>query len=561
MKISHRLLLCLSATALLTIVFPPSRVFAQRLSEAGTLNSNLDSTAEIIRQERDLLKQPPSREVKEQLQVLHRQLLAEALELTEEVSTPLSQTAFYFENLYQQYPTSGLLAILYANALAEQPESANQVDQIYRDAIQANPTHPLLHSAYAWHLERQGTEQGIAVLEEAIRAQPQNLESYLNLASFQPDDSTTVLAAFDRAIAAVPHSVETYIQFAQFGSERNVYLTTQLIERVVAGQERLPQSPELYVALAPLYQQANRPQRAIETLEQAIALGSENTEFLHLMMAEVYTQENQLDRALSHYHQSLAAGGGICYGDFSDRALNLQAQGRGREIFQLLENSLQQNAANPDAIYGCLEVMYRLAEQNGEFRQATIDLMRPRILENENYLFAMFSLMMQEKQYSEIVRIGENYRQQNLAMSAGTLSLMGDAAHASNHFDQATVFYLAAEAREKEIYGVARSSSSTVQHPELLASVRWHLGAMHLDQGNTDQAIEQFELATQAWPDFSLPVDDSNAIVSFVAIAYNSLGEIYQSQGETTAARRSFEAAIADSEGYEIARENLARLR
>jgi tetratricopeptide (TPR) repeat protein len=538
----------------------PSKVSVQTLSETITLNSTTDSIVNIVHQERNFLKQPPSSEVKEQLQVLHRQLIVETYEHLGDVTVPSEQTATYFRDLYHQYPSSGLLAILYADSLAAHQEGANQADQIYRDAIQANPTHPLLHSAYAWHLERQGAERGIAILEEAVRAQPQSLAAYIDLASFQQDDPTAILAAFDRAIAAFPNNVETYIQFAQFGSETDPYLAEQLIERVITGQTQLPQSLELYGVLASLYQQANRPQRAIDVLEQAIAIGGDYTPFFHLMLAEVYVKEKQLDTAFRQYHQSLEAGGNICYEDFRVRARDLQAQGKGPEIFQLLEKSLQQNTADPDSADACLEIMYQLAEENGAFRQATIDLIRPRITDNADYLFAMFSLMMQEKQYHEIVRIGEIYLAQDPIMSVGALIVMGNAAQASKHFDQAQAFYLAAEDKENALYGRARSSSSTVQHPELLASVRWQLGKMQLEQGATDQAIEQFELATQAWRDFSPPMDASNAIVSFVAIAYNSLGEIYQSQGHIEDARNCFEAAISDSEDYGIARENLAQL-
>ena len=57
----------------------------------------------------------------------------------------------------------------------------------------------LLASRYADYLQRQGTQRGLAVLEQAIRAQPQNFNAYLDLAYFQQGDPGLTIAVFDRS--------------------------------------------------------------------------------------------------------------------------------------------------------------------------------------------------------------------------------------------------------------------------------------------------------------------------------------------------------------------------
>ena len=105
----------------------------------------------------------------------------------------------YFGDLYHRYPQSGILSILFAESLAAQKDDFGQVAPIYQDAIKAHPNHPLLASRYADYLQRQGTQRGLAVLEQAIRAQPQNFNAYLDLAYFQQGDPGLTIAVFDRS--------------------------------------------------------------------------------------------------------------------------------------------------------------------------------------------------------------------------------------------------------------------------------------------------------------------------------------------------------------------------
>jgi hypothetical protein len=66
------------------------------------------------------------------------------------------ETTVYFGDLAQRYPESGILAMLFAESIASQPNDFGQVDGIYQDAIKAHPDHPLLGPSYADYRRRQG---------------------------------------------------------------------------------------------------------------------------------------------------------------------------------------------------------------------------------------------------------------------------------------------------------------------------------------------------------------------------------------------------------------------
>jgi hypothetical protein len=109
-----------------------------------------DPVVAIVQQEIALLKQPPNRETKAALQHLIRELVVEASEVHPTgVLIPSSATTTYFGDLYRVYPQSGVLAIMFARSLADQPDDGGQVDRIYRAALKANPRHPLLPEFYA----------------------------------------------------------------------------------------------------------------------------------------------------------------------------------------------------------------------------------------------------------------------------------------------------------------------------------------------------------------------------------------------------------------------------
>jgi hypothetical protein len=122
------------------------------------------AVAAIVKQEIALLKQPPNRETKVELQRLIRELTLEALEAHPTgVLVPSSETAAYFGDLYQLYPQSGVVAIMFARSLeiqfdgslVSQSDDGGQVDRIYQAALKANPRHPLLPEFYAEYKKTQ----------------------------------------------------------------------------------------------------------------------------------------------------------------------------------------------------------------------------------------------------------------------------------------------------------------------------------------------------------------------------------------------------------------------
>jgi hypothetical protein len=116
------------------------------------------AVAAIVKQEIALLKQPPNRETKAALDRLIRELVVEAAEIHPTGTLlPSSKTAAYFGDLYQLYPQSGVVAIMYARSLetqfdgslVSQADDGGQVDRIYQAALKANPRHPVLLEFYA----------------------------------------------------------------------------------------------------------------------------------------------------------------------------------------------------------------------------------------------------------------------------------------------------------------------------------------------------------------------------------------------------------------------------
>ncbi len=220
-----------------------------------------DPVAAIVKQEMALLKQPPNRETKAAFQRLIRELVVGASEVHPTgVLIPSSATTAYFGDLYRVYPQSGVLAIMFARSLEAQLDDFGQVAPIYQDAIKASPNHPLLAKHYADYRQRQGIKQGLAVLEQAIRDQPQNLNAYLDLAIFQQDNPGLTIAVFDRAIAAFPKNAAVYTEFAKIALDRKYDRDslTEISDRLVVAQKILPRHPDLSATIAALSKQVRK---------------------------------------------------------------------------------------------------------------------------------------------------------------------------------------------------------------------------------------------------------------------------------------------------------------
>jgi predicted Zn-dependent protease len=263
MKIIYLLALSFSATVSLTVV-APAIVQAEETRRPQATAPKTDPLAAIIQQEATLLKRPQTSETAIEMSHLYRQVVANSLEFYRARSpspvVPSTETTVYFGDLYQRYPKSGILSILFAESLAEQPDDFGQVAPIYQDAIKAAPNHPLLARYYADYLQRQGTKRGLVVLEQAIRNQPQNPNTYLDLAHFQQANPGLTLAVFDRAIAAFPKNTAVYTQFAKIAVDRQYdrESLTEVIDRLVIAQKKFPKNPDLSASLATLYKQVRK---------------------------------------------------------------------------------------------------------------------------------------------------------------------------------------------------------------------------------------------------------------------------------------------------------------
>ncbi len=427
--------------------------------------------------------------------------------------------------------------------------------------VHAQPTQPSAETTDA-------PKPGMAELQDAIKRDPENLEAYYDLVEYYAkDEPDEVIKIFDRVIVIAPGNPAIYEKFSIIATTY-AYEGAPLkaiIDRLITAQTTFPQSPQISMHLAGLYSYSKQPDQAIAALKQGLKNGGDRQEF-DLMLGNVELMlNNQPDRALRYYQNVVKIGDDyLCesaYG-FSFFLEPLVSQGKAQEAFALLKSTIQKSSGK--AQHNCIMNLYQLSDLHPPLRKETITLIRPIVLAereiNQSVIMELTDLMVQEKQYADVIALGDRFVAEQRSVPFLSMFAIAKSAKELKDFEKAEKWYLAAEARSARSR-TPKSTTAADSYPKLLSSVRWHIGTIRLAQGKTDEAIEQFKLAisTQA---FSTPESINGESVSYKAIAHNSLGEIYLSQGKLKEAQSQFESSIQESKNlYAAPKQNLAKVQ
>ncbi len=426
--------------------------------------------------------------------------------------------------------------------------------------VQAQPTPP--------PAETTAPKPGMAELQDAIKRDPKNLDAYYDLANYySKDEPDEVVKIFDRVIAIAPSNPEIYEKFAIIATDYEYQGAPMnaIIDRLITAQKNFPKSPQISIHLAGLYSYSKQPDQAIAALQQGLKNGGDRKEF-NLMIGNIeLVLNNKPDRALRYYQNVAKIGGDyLCqslYG-FSSFMEPLVSQGKALEAFGLLKSTLQQSSG--EAQSNCIMNLYQLSDLHRPLRKETIALVRPIILAEKEIksveLMELTNRMVEEKQYADVIALGDRLLAEKRSVPFLSMFAIAQSAKELKDFEKAEKWYLDAEALSAK-RRIPKSTTAANSYPKLLSRVRWHIGTIRLAQGKTDEAIEQFKLSisTQA---FSTPESINGESVSYKAIAHNSLGEIYLSQGKLKDAQSHFESSIKESKNlYAAPKQNLAKLR
>jgi tetratricopeptide (TPR) repeat protein len=202
---------------------------------------------------------------------------------------------------------------------------------------------------------------------------------------------------------------------------------------------------------------------------------------------------------------------------------------------------------------------------NQRFGKEMITAITPIAQSNSNITIhqLLLDLMQKQKQYTAITEIGPKLLPSNGAeldlvqfLTAETMPLTIAKAHERlGNLDQAMKFYELLGEYHRQIYGM----SLTERNISYITS--WHLGRLAWKQGKADQAIALLRpVTTHKLADWGATMDDGSE-VSYRALAYNLLGEIFQSQGKKAEAKQQFEASAKADKGFQTPKDNLAKLK
>jgi tetratricopeptide (TPR) repeat protein len=256
---------------------------------------------------------------------------------------------------------------------------------------------------------------GMAELQAAIKRDPKNLSAYYDLADYYgKDEPDEVVKIFDRVIAIAPSNPEIYEKFAMMATayEYQGAPLQAITRRLITAQKALPKSPEISIYLAGLYGHSKQSEKAIAALQQGLKNGGDAKEFNMLLGHIELGLNKNPDRALRYYEKVVQIGGDyLCAEPYRFGALTelLVAQGKAPEAFALLKSTLQKSSG--DAQENCILNFYVLSDEYPALGKETIALISPIILAqkeiNRHDFMNLTALMMKQKQYSEVIALGD----------------------------------------------------------------------------------------------------------------------------------------------------------
>ncbi|CEK19801.1 tetratricopeptide repeat protein [Chthonomonas calidirosea] len=233
--------------------------------------------------------------IRRHLALLHQQeLQRQALQRAQEqMNLALQQAA----QEVQLHPNDPAAHARYA-ALLEQQGRFSEAEEQWQKAVLLDPKDTNLHVAYAACLDGNGKED-VAMLEyeRALRLDPNNLRAALGLALryITLGWNQNALALLKRQLKAHGDSSKLHetLAMAYFQLTRLSEAERELLK----AQQLDPHDPSIFGPLAEVYWTANNPQKALVTLDQAIAQVSDPTMLL-LERAKIYNTIGQPDKAL-----------------------------------------------------------------------------------------------------------------------------------------------------------------------------------------------------------------------------------------------------------------------
>jgi tetratricopeptide (TPR) repeat protein len=481
---------------------------------------------------------------------------------------PSKQTQVFFQSLAQKYPNSGIVSILLARSLVDVGQ-ISRANTVYVSAIKASPKHPLLYDSYAALQQEQGkSTAAIATLESGIAVAPKNIEAYVTIAKLQPNNLTGLIKQLDRALAAVPDEPIVYEYFGNLITSNAEYANADLsgvVTRFQKGRDRFPKFAPIYINLGVFLSTKNRDNQFLsKTIEQGITNGADSG-LLNRYMGDdmLITNSKSTDRAIEYYRKSIDGGGQFCLDGGRERTSTLMQRGKTKEMMSLMARTLerQQDLSQFD----CIALLWQLNTTQPKLRQQTIALLQPtidRLLKQptiaDEYVSApnlMLKLLMEEKQYTQVISEGNRLAQKADNWTDLHITI-GRAQHELKQWTEAEKSFKTAETIFQKLSASNPQLKSAFGRSDLLSASRWHLGSLLQAQGKMDLAMAEFELTIQA-----VPFTDEDVSSTYKARAYNSMGEILLTQGNSKGAIAKFEAAIKESDTYQVAKTNLGKAK
>jgi predicted negative regulator of RcsB-dependent stress response len=606
----YRNLLLLALSLGLTITIAPN--ISQAKPAATTIAPNADrlpvakykpardnlsrDTKSILQEESTWLKSTEYAKRHEKLFSLQRELLSEAIDvhgksMGSDLKIPSSQTVLYFAEVDYGLPKSGIAASLYAESLADSATSQAKIDEIYDRLFAKHPNHPVLLASYHNVLRNNNGQPNHKLPEapltklsklydRAIAAQPQNLYLYLDKAAHTTESPDIMLQIWQAASTKMPNNPEVAAKFAQLILEKhqdagvegqpiaakslNAQTIATTVQRLEGAIAKFPNNIDLYDTYANLHIKTKAPQKALPILQAGLKKGADKIQ-LRYLIGDAHLLSGGETEALGSYQKIVEAKVPLCKSNMAERFKVLKGPEQQRTMLNWMIQSLEFDSEAPCAAW--LAQISNDPAMNQRFGQEMITAIKP-IAESKNSIEVrqlLLGILRRQQQYEQIVQLGPKFLPANGVELEGLDFFIAEAmvltiakAHEKlGNLDQAAKFYTVLGEYDKQVVDARKPSGQRISY-----AANWHLGRIAWQQKKASQAIKLLQtVVDHPLSDWKPEGDDGSEGNSYRALAHNLMGEIFQSQGNPVAAKRSFEAALKADQNYQLPKENLAKLK
>jgi tetratricopeptide (TPR) repeat protein len=392
--------------------------------------------------------------------------------------------------------------------------------------------------------------------------------------------------------------IETILRYETLDVEITFAAQRKNLSRAVTllqlGNKKFPKNARVYAALGLIKGFQATPGKISlpimrQSLEQGLANGAD-PKAIYAWLGDL-DSASQPVQAIESYQKAVDSGGDFCDVQYrSYLALNLIYKGSAKPVdaesttkladlsglLPLIEKSLKshQSFESQSTCFYSLVLIEQINPQlklkilqTGKAAIANFDRTL-REVDPINYFVSIYTApgyllkwMIQEKQYAEAIQLGDQLFTK-FPRAWDLLFLVGQAYQETQQWTKATDAYQRSEAvLVKELAWWPKKYPRS----DISAMHRWQLGLVAEAQGNTDGAIDHFQLATQGIGNdmsfFSMVFYDRNIDQrwNYKALAHNRLGEIFFSRGQKAQAIQQFRAAIKEEGRYQRAIDNLKK--